>query len=80
MKARLNITIDDKILTGMKAYANSKRVSISELVEEYFKSVTKPAKRKNIITLVEKLKKPGIGSEIDLKEAFYQKQAGKYGF
>jgi len=80
MKTRLNLTIDDSLLDNIKAYASNKQTSISELVENYFKRITKPAKRKNIINLVEKLEKPKINSKTDLKELYYQDQSKKYGF
>jgi len=76
----LNLTIDDDLLDNIKSYAANKRTSISELVENYFKRITKPTKRKNIINLVEKLEKPEINSKSDLKELFYQEQSKKYGF
>lgn len=81
MKARLNITIEDNLLSSMKAYATKYNTSVSELVTGYFKSVTKqPAKRKNIISLVEELDNTTIDKTIDLKSSFYQSQAKKYGF
>ena len=80
MKARLNLTIDNDLLSSMKAYANKKQISISELVEGYFKGITKPAKRKNIIDLVEILSVPDIDRTADLKDSFYKNQAKKYGF
>jgi len=80
MKARLNITIDDSLLSNIKVYAAKQQTSVSELVERYFLSVVKPARRKNIITLVEKLDSPLIYPNTDLKELFYQDQAKKYDF
>lgn len=80
MKARLNLTIDDNLLEKIKGYAMKQQTSISELVESYFKTVTKPSKRKNIIQLVEKLEKPAIDSGVDLKDLYYQDKAKKYGF
>ncbi len=80
MKTRLNLTIDEQLLTSIKGYAESKNVSISELVENFFKKVIRPAKRKNIIDLVEKLDKPEISDSADLKELFYKDQSKKYGF
>ena len=80
MKTRLNLTIDDALLGNIKAYASNKQTSVSELVENYFKTITKPPKRKNIINLVEKLEKPKIDSKADLKELYYQNQSKKYGF
>ena len=60
MKERLNLTIDGALLAAMKVYASSKGISISELVESYFRAVTKPLNRKNILHLVEELDPPGI--------------------
>jgi DNA-directed RNA polymerase beta' subunit len=80
MKVRINLTIDDHILNKIKRYAANKQISVSELVETYFKNLTKPDKRKNIIELVDDLKKPAIQSGRDLKKEFYEDQAGKYGF
>ncbi|MCA6448614.1 MAG: hypothetical protein IM584_08030 [Chitinophagaceae bacterium] len=80
MKARLNLTIEDSLLENVKNYAAKQQQSVSELVEGYFKTVTKPSKRKNILHLVEKLDKPVIAEEADLKELYYKENAKKYGF
>jgi hypothetical protein len=80
MKERLNLTIDGDLLNQMKAYAAKKQTSVSELVEGYFRSVTKPVQRKNILDLVRELKKPAIPDEADLKELYYKEQAERYGF
>ena len=55
MKERLNLTIDGELLDAMKAYAASKEMSVSELVESYFRSVTKRVQRRNILDLVDGL-------------------------
>lgn len=80
MKSRLNLTIDEDLLLTIKSLANRNQISISELVEEYFKVIAKPVTRKNIIDLVESLPAPKIEDEADLKELFYQTQSQKYGF
>lgn len=72
MKSRLNLTIDESLLTVTKLYAEQNRTSISELVEDYFKMLTKPKKRKTIIDLVEELDRPDIDPKADLKELYYQ--------
>lgn len=59
VKERLNLTIDGVLLEAMKAYAASKDMSVSELVESYFRSVTRPAGRDNILDVVERLEPPG---------------------
>jgi Family of unknown function (DUF6364) len=58
VKERLNLTIDGALLEAMKAYAASKEMSVSELVESYFRSVTKPVGRDNILDLVDRLPLP----------------------
>ena len=58
MKERLNLTIDAELVESMKAYAASKQMSVSELVETYFRTVTKPLQRKNIVDLVDGLEMP----------------------
>ncbi len=80
MKARLNLTIEDSLLENVKSYAVKQQLSVSELVEGYFKTVTKPSKRKNILHLIEKLDKPVIAEEGDLKDLYYKENAKKYGF
>jgi len=80
MKARLNLTIDNALLENVKGYAIKQQTSVSELVERYFKVVTKPSKRKNILSMVEKLEKPVIDTGADLKDVYYQDKAKKYGF
>lgn len=80
MKTRLNLTIDQALLESMKAYAASKHTSISELVEAYFKKIARPAKKKSILNVVDKLDRPAIDAKADLKDLFYQEQSGKYGF
>lgn len=80
MKTRLNLTIDNNILNSAKAYAASKNTSVSELVEEYFKSIRRPTKRKTILDLVHELPAPKIDVSGDLKKQYYEAQASKHGF
>jgi UDP-2,3-diacylglucosamine pyrophosphatase LpxH len=81
MKTRLNLTIDDTLLTSMKQYASKEQTSVSELVENYFSMLTKRKKKKNIIDLIESLDAPTkIATNADLKDLFYKDQAKKHGF
>jgi hypothetical protein len=80
MKERLNLTIDGALLEAIKTYALKRGISVSELVEDHFRTVTKPVKRKNILDLVDGLKRPAIAAQADLKELFYKEQGEKYGF
>ena len=80
MKARVNLTIEESVLHDTKLYAEKKGISVSEIVEDYLKVVTKPVKRKTIIDMVEELSPTNIDPKADLKELYYQEQAKKYGF
>lgn len=80
MKARLNLTIEESLLENFKNYAAKRQTSVSELVESYFKTVTKPSKRRNIIELVEKFDKTEFLLDSDLNETYYKENAKKYGF
>jgi Family of unknown function (DUF6364) len=80
MKTRLNLSIDHALVEEMKTFASKKQTSISEMVEQFFRSAVKSGKRKNIVEIVEKLEKPAIDPTIDLKELYYKEQSKKYGF
>ncbi|HEV9036284.1 MAG TPA: DUF6364 family protein [Puia sp.] len=80
MKERLNLTIDGALLEAIKAYAAKRQLSVSELVEGYFKKVTRPAGHKSILEIVDQLPKPAFDPNADLKELFYKEQGEKYGF
>ncbi|WP_285011012.1 DUF6364 family protein [Pedobacter faecalis] len=80
MKARLNLTIDESLLSRVKQYSENNKISISKLVEQYFKSISKPAMKENIIDMVERLKEAKFNVNADLKNGYYEEQAGKYGF
>ena len=68
MKARLILTIDETLLSRIKSYSEKKKVSISELVEQYFYSISKPTSHQNIIDMVEKLDPPQFDANLDLKK------------
>ena len=80
MKARVNLTIEESVLHDTKLYAEKQGISVSEIVEEYLKNITKPVKRKTIIDMVEELSPADIDPKADLTELYYQERAKKYGF
>lgn len=80
MKARLNITVDKHLLSSAKKYADKNDTSLSQLIELYFESLTRPARRKNIIQLIEELPKTKIDARKNLKQSYYEDQKTKYGF
>lgn len=79
MKAKLNLTIDETLLSRVKIYAEINKISVSELVERYFYNIAKPEREQNIIDMVEKLKPAKFDVNADLKNMFYEEQSGKYG-
>lgn len=80
MKNRLNITIEEDLLNRAKRYAEQHQISLSQLIESYLESLTKKPSKENILSLVEKLPKPNLAPETDLKKQFYEEQKGRYGF
>ncbi len=81
MKSRVNLTIEKGLLSEVKCYATENQVSISELVEEYFKKLTKPAKTPTIFDMIKDLNVEEKFENIpDLKKAYYEDNAAKYGF
>lgn len=80
MKNRLNITVDHTLMEQAKRYAAEHQVSLSHLVEQFFKTLTRPSKRKNILQLLDDLPKPERKVEIDLKADYYEQRKEKYGF
>lgn len=79
MKARLNITIDKDVLQHVKLLAEEQKTSVSELVENYFRTIAKPHKKKTFIELIKELPKPNIPANFNWKEEFYQAKMKKYG-
>ena len=80
MKTRLNITVEDALLNNAKRYAAKKGTSLSQLIELYLKNLTRPARSKNIIQLVDSLPKSKIDLPQNLKERYFEDQKEKYGF
>jgi len=53
MKTRVSLTIEDNILKSAKALAEKQDISLSKLVEDYLKMVTKSVKRPTIFDIVD---------------------------
>ena len=60
------------MVKSTKLYAEQHHTSLSELVEGYFKEVTKPIKRKTFVDIVKELGQHTIDPNADLKELYYQ--------
>ena len=48
MKTKLTLTIEDKVIDSAKKYAQIQGKSLSQLVENYLKSITSEQKGKNV--------------------------------
>lgn len=71
MKARLNLTIEQTLLEEVKKIAAQKKTSVSELVEEYFKVITKP-KRKSLLEVLDELPKISIDANKNLGDLYFE--------
>ena len=82
MKARLNITIEEEVLNKAKVYAEKNGSSVSQLVEEYFRTITKKTKKKSLLDIIEELPKPKLDfpPDFDFQKEYYELNKKKYGF
>ncbi|WP_343850211.1 DUF6364 family protein [Algoriphagus jejuensis] len=86
MKKRLNITIEEDLLEKIKEYAETKERSVSDLVQDHFRTLLKPpATLPNGMTLVDYMKslpksKVEFPEDYDWKEEYYKAKAKKWGY
>lgn len=74
MKTRLNITIEESVLEEIKKYSNRNNISISELVEKYFKRIVDKPKKKSLLDKIKALPKSSILPDIDYKKGYYEEK------
>ncbi len=74
MNSNLKLTIETTLLNGITKIAAKNKISVNELVEGHFKKLTRSPKQKNIIDLIEKLEKPSINVDVDLKKLYNQQK------
>ena len=79
MKSKLNITIDEDILTQMKRHAIQHNKSISEIVEHYFRGILTPKPKGSFVEMIDQLPKSKTSGGTNLKEEYYKGKAEKYG-
>jgi len=83
MKGRLNLIVDELLMKQVKRYAEKHSTSVSQLVEDFFKTLTRPAGKKNAIEPMKTMPKPTTTAPLspaELKEDFYISRKDKYGF
>ena len=77
MKARLNITIDEGLLRRVKTHAQKQKKTVSQLVEDYFRTLTKTPPKKSFLQLVDELPRLSIPDDVDLTEEYYRRKGKK---
>jgi len=86
MKKRLNITIEEILLSKIKINANQNETSVSNLVEKHFQALVNPKpKLKNGLSLVEYMKslpksKINFSEGYDWNEEYQKAKAIKLGY
>ena len=80
MKNRLNITVDDSLVDRAKQYAAQHHTSLSQLVEDYFRELTRLPQRKNVRDLLKELPRPDLSDGTAIKSHYYESRKKKYGF
>lgn len=83
MKVRFNTTIDAQLLEAVKIVAVKQQVSVSQLIEDYFKTIVKrkPTRKRNLLEMVDRLKpNEEVIKQSMEKQNFYEYQKEKYGF
>ena len=78
MKARLHLTIDEHILKEVKKVAVKKKISVSEMVGDYFKIITKQ-KKKLLTEILDELPRVQIPENKKLSTLYYKAARKKYG-
>ena len=81
MKTRVNLTIEERLVGKIKEYSAEKKVSVSELVEQFFLRLTaKPISKSSLKELVKGLPKTTKFDDVDLKKQYFEDNSSKYGF
>lgn len=83
MKRRLNLTVDEFLMEQVKRYTEKHSTSVSQLVEDFFKTLTRPTGKKNAIELMKTMPKPTNATSmkpLELRKDYYTSRKDKYGF
>ena len=83
MNTKLTLTLEKKVIEIAKEYAKEKGQSLSELVENYFKLLTKDSKAEEMVELSQKVKSlKGIlkvDQDFDYKKVLEEEIIRKHG-
>jgi Family of unknown function (DUF6364) len=77
MKARLNITIEESLLNEVKKIAAKRNTSVSEMVENYFKTISKP-KRRTLTEVLDDLPSVNVPENKKLSDLYYEAKMKEY--
>ncbi|NJM26458.1 MAG: ribbon-helix-helix protein, CopG family [Bacteroidia bacterium] len=81
MKSRLNISIDDSLLERVKRYADKHHTSLSQLIEQYFRTLTRrQAGKENILDMLERVSPSKEETQNHSWDHYYRQRRRKYGF
>lgn len=78
MKTKVNLTIEKSVLEKAKAYAEEINESLSGIVEDYLKTLSK-TKKESFVDYIDKLEVPKPPADLDFKQEYYSEKAKKYG-
>jgi hypothetical protein len=79
MSTKLTLTIDKEVISEAKAYAQSQGKSLSELVENYLKSISSEKKKESLSPTVKKLSGAfKVSNDFDYKKELSDTLAEKY--
>jgi hypothetical protein len=71
MKSRIILTIENNVLLKAKKYVSERNLSLSNLVEDYLRSLEKSKNTKSFVKHVENLEVPSIAADFDFKKEYY---------
>jgi len=83
MKTKVNLTIEKEVLKKMKLYALENQVSVSGMVEDYFRKllIAEQDIKTSLFEMIDNLKlNAEVPADLDYKKEYYEAKAKKYGF
>ncbi|MDQ3395154.1 MAG: DUF6364 family protein [Bacteroidota bacterium] len=79
MNKKLTISIDDSTIERAKQYAKSKGLSLSEIIENYLKLISRKTEKPKISSKISKLKGAvKLSNDVDYKDILRESISGKY--
>ncbi|HPJ44254.1 MAG TPA: DUF6364 family protein [Spirochaetota bacterium] len=79
MNTKLTLKLDKTVIENAKRYSYQRKVSLSELVENYFRSLTEYSEEKNYSSVVRELSGIiSIDNEDELKKEYTDYLVDKY--